>query len=86
VAESGVPGFEAVSWGGIMAPAGTPRAVVDRLHAEFAKILRMPDVSEKLQSLGAEVVASTPDEFGTYLREEIAKWTRVARSSNVKLD
>lgn len=86
VGEAGVPGFEAVSWGGIMAPAGTPKPVIDRLHAEFLRILKMPDVAEKLQSLGAEVVASTPDEFAAYLRDEIAKWTKVARDANVKLD
>ncbi len=85
VAET-VPGFEAVSWGGVMAPAGTPPAVIKTLNGEINRILKMPDVAEKLQGLGAEIVGSTPDEFATYLRAEIAKWGKVARENNVKLD
>jgi len=86
VAEAGVPGFEAVSWGGVMATAGTPPDVVARLNAEFNRILKMPDVAAKLESLGAEIVGGTPDEFATYLKAEIAKWGKVARDNNVKLD
>ncbi|MFO1199208.1 MAG: tripartite tricarboxylate transporter substrate binding protein [Burkholderiaceae bacterium] len=86
VAEGGVPGFEAVSWGGVMATAGTPPDVVARLNAEFNRILKMPDVAAKLESLGAEIVGGTPDEFATYLKAEIAKWGKVARDNNVKLD
>jgi tripartite-type tricarboxylate transporter receptor subunit TctC len=85
VAET-VPGFEAVSWGGVMAPAGTPPAVIKTLNSEINRILKMPDITEKLQSLGAEIVGSTPDEFATYLRAEIAKWGKVARDNDVKLD
>jgi tripartite-type tricarboxylate transporter receptor subunit TctC len=85
VAET-VPGFEAVSWGGVMAPAGTPPEVVRTLNREINRILKMPDVVEKLQGLGAEIVGSTPEEFATYLRNEIAKWGKVARDNQVKLD
>ena len=84
--EAGVPGFEAVSWGGVMGPGGMPRDIVVKLHAELARILKMPDVSEKLSGLGAEIVASTPEEFAAYLKAEIAKWGKVARDANVKLD
>ena len=86
VDEAGVPGFEAVSWGGVMGPAGMPRDIVNKLNAEFARILKLPDVSEKLAGLGAEVVASTPEEFARYLQAEIAKWGKVARDAKVKLD
>ncbi len=86
VEEAGVPGFEAVSWGGVMGPGGMPRDIVVKLHAELARILKMPDVSEKLSGLGAEIVASTPEEFAAYLQAEIAKWGKVARDANVKLD
>jgi len=86
VAEGGVPGFEAVSWGGVMATAGTPPDVVARLNAEFNRILKMPDVAAKLESLGAEIVGGTPDEFATYLKAEIAKWGKVARDNNIALD
>jgi len=85
VAES-LPGFEAVSWGGVMAPAGTPPEVINRLNAEILKILKMPDIAEKLKGLGAEIVGSTPEEFNAYVKSEIAKWGKVARDNNVVLD
>jgi tripartite-type tricarboxylate transporter receptor subunit TctC len=86
VAESGIPGFEAVSWGGIMTPAGAPNEVITKLHGETTRILRQPDVIEKLSGLGAEIVASSPEEFSVYLKSEISKWSKVARAANVKLD
>lgn len=86
VAESGIAGFEAVSWGGVMAPAGTPKDIVAKLHAEITRILGLPDVRERLSGLGAEIVASTPAEFAAYLKSEIDKWSKVARAANVKLD
>jgi tripartite-type tricarboxylate transporter receptor subunit TctC len=67
VAESGVPGFEVVGWYGFLAPAGTPTPVIARLHAEIVKILRAPDVGERLTKDGAEIVASTPGEFEKFL-------------------
>jgi len=85
VAET-LPGYEAVSWGGVMAPAGTPHEIVNRLNAEINKILKMPDVAEKLEALGAVIVGSTPDEFGVYVKSEIAKWGKVARDNNVTLE
>jgi tripartite-type tricarboxylate transporter receptor subunit TctC len=86
VSEAGIPGFEAVSWGGIMGPGGLPPEIVTRLNSEIVRILKMPDVAEKLSSLGAEIVGSTPEEFGTYLKAEIAKWGKVAHDNNIKLD
>jgi tripartite-type tricarboxylate transporter receptor subunit TctC len=86
VAEAGLAGYEAVSWGGVMAPAGTPPAIINRLNAEINRILKLPDVAEKLSSLGAEIVGSTPEEFAAYLKAEIAKWGKVARDNNVRLD
>ncbi len=85
VAET-LPGYEAVSWGGFMAPAGTPPEIVNRLNSEINKILKMPDVAEKLEGLGAVIVGSTPEEFGTYVKSEIQKWGKVARDNNVTLD
>lgn len=81
-----LPGYEAVSWGGVMAPAGTPPEIVKRLNLEINRILKMPDVAEKLESLGAVIVGSTPEEFGEYVKTEIAKWGKVARDNNVSLD
>jgi len=85
VAET-IPGFEAVSWGGVMVPAGTPPVIIDRLNSEILKILKMPDVAEKLKSYGAETVGSTPKQFDAYVKSEIIKWGKVARDNNVTLD
>lgn len=86
VAEAAVPGFESVSWGGVMAPGGTPPAIVNRLNTEIVRILKLPDMQERLQALGAEVVGSSPAEFATYLAAEIDRWSKVAKAASVKLD
>jgi tripartite-type tricarboxylate transporter receptor subunit TctC len=86
IAESGMPGFEAVSWGGVMAPAGTPRAVVDKLHAEITAILKQPDVKERFAAVGAEIVSSTPEEFQRYISAETSKWARIAQTAGVRMD
>ncbi len=81
ISESGLPGFDVVSWFGIMAPAGTPAPIVSRLRAELMKIMRMPDVSEKLASLGAEPQASTPQAFSQTIVAELPKWAEIIRKS-----
>ncbi len=86
MSEAGVTGFEAVSWGGLMGPGNLPPEIVARLNTELQAILKMPDVVDKLQSLGAEVVATSPQAFATYLQAEIDKWGKVARGANVQLD
>jgi tripartite-type tricarboxylate transporter receptor subunit TctC len=86
VAEAAVPGFESVSWGGVMAPGGTPVAIVNKLNAEIVRILRLPEMQERLQALGADVVGNSPAEFAAYLDAEIARWSKVAKAANVKLD
>jgi tripartite-type tricarboxylate transporter receptor subunit TctC len=86
VSESGLPGFESTSWGGVLAPANTPPAVVTSLHTEITKILKMPDVKEKIAGLGADIVGNSPAEFGDYLRAEIAKWSGVVKTSGASVD
>ncbi len=86
VAESGVPGYEVSAWFGIFAPAGLAQSVVQRLNAEFVKGLQQPDLRQRLASQGAEPLTSTPDEFGSYLRSEIAKWAKVVKESGMKVD
>ena len=86
VAEQGIAGFDGVAWIGFVAPAGTPRPIVDRLHAETVKILALPDVRERFVSQGAEPVGNSPDEFGAYIKAEIAKWGKVIRESGAKVD
>jgi tripartite-type tricarboxylate transporter receptor subunit TctC len=84
IAEAGVPGYESVQWYGVLAPAGTPREIVGRLHAEIAKALRAGDVRERLAADGAEPVGSSPEEFGAFIRAEIAKWAKVAKAAGIR--
>ncbi len=85
VAET-LPGFEMLSWFGLLAPAATPPAVVSRMNAETAKVLALPDVKAALTAQGFEVMAGTPDQFGEYIKREIAKITRIAKAANVKAE
>src|SRR5450759_4901260 len=75
IAEAGLPGYEATQWFGVLAPAATPRAIIDRLYQEVSRALRTPDVKGHLSAEGAEVVASTPEEFAGYIKSETEKWT-----------
>jgi tripartite-type tricarboxylate transporter receptor subunit TctC len=84
IAESGFPGFEANSWFGLLAPATTPRFIVDRLHGETTRALRSPDVRDRLEKGGFDIVGSTPQEFAAYIQAEIEKWARVVRIAGVK--
>lgn len=81
VQEAGVPDYELTSWYGIFAPAGTPGAVVGKLHGEIAAALKAPAVAERLASLGAEPSGMGPEDFGRYVRAEIAKWAGVVKAS-----
>lgn len=85
VAES-VPGFEATTWFAMFAPAGTPKDVVARLNAEMQRVYRLPDVVEKMKSLGLEPWVSTPEELAKYQATEIAKWAKVVKDSGAKAD
>ena len=84
IAESGFPRFEATAWYGVLAPAGTPRPIITRLHGEIVKALGLPDVRERLNNVGFEIVGSTPEEFGAYIKSEITKWAKVVKASGVK--
>jgi tripartite-type tricarboxylate transporter receptor subunit TctC len=79
-----VPGYEAMQWYGLVAPAGTPPAIIARLNAEALKALRSDEMKERLALDGAEPVGSTPAEFGALIRSELEKWSRVARSANIE--
>lgn len=85
VAEAGLPGYEATNAHGVLAPAGTPREVVAKLNTEIVRILNLPDVRERLTSIGAEPVGNTPEQFGEYLRSEIAKWAKVIKDTGMAL-
>lgn len=83
VAESGFPGFEAVTWIGAVAPAGVPSGIVNRLNRELVEIVRTPEVRNKLVAQGAEPLTATPEQFGAYIRSEIDKWAKVVRQSGI---
>jgi tripartite-type tricarboxylate transporter receptor subunit TctC len=85
LAESGFPGFEAISWFGLLAPAGTPAPVIAKVHDEIAKIAVQADMRERLAQLGLAVVVSSPDEFAAVIRADIAKWAKVIKDANIKV-
>ncbi len=85
VGESGLPGFEAVTWFGFEVPVGTPRDVVDQLNSAINSILAMPDVKEKLARQGIDLAGGTPDEFGAYMRDEFAKWGRLVKDTGATI-
>ena len=83
-AEAGVPGYEAMQWYGLVAPSGTPAAVISRLNAEALKALHSDEMKHRLALDGAEPLGSTPAEFAAFIRSELDKWTRVARAANIE--
>ena len=86
IAESGLAGFDVSSWQGVFAPAGTPKAIVAKLNAEIVRILALPDVRERLTTLGADPVGNTPEQFAAYIKAEIAKWGPIVKASGAKVD
>jgi tripartite-type tricarboxylate transporter receptor subunit TctC len=86
VSEAGVPGYDAVIWLGIMAPAGTPRAIVERLNNEITRAANAPEMKEAWAKQGAVAMSMSPDEFGRYMREDIEKWARIVKISGAKPD
>jgi tripartite-type tricarboxylate transporter receptor subunit TctC len=86
IAEAGVPGYEAVGWFGLVAPAGTPREVVTQLNREINRILQMPDVKARLMDLGAEPASTTPEQFLDFIRADNAKWDRLIKERGIVVE
>jgi len=86
IAEAGVPGYEATSWNGMLAPAGTPADIIKRLNAEFNRIIGTPDMGKRMLDNGYEPVGGSPERFGELIRAEIAKWAPVVRAAGVQVD
>jgi tripartite-type tricarboxylate transporter receptor subunit TctC len=86
VAEAGLPGYELTVWFGLVAPAGTPRDVVQKLNAEVLRILAMPDVRERFTAQGVDPVGSTPEQFGEHIRAQMSKWGKVVSDAGVKAE
>jgi tripartite-type tricarboxylate transporter receptor subunit TctC len=86
IAEAGVPGYQATIWSGLLAPAGTPAPIIERLNREVVKAVRAPDFRAKLLELGAESVGSTAAEWGSFLRSEIEKWQKIAKRAGMRAE
>ena len=86
IAEAGVPGYQATIWSGLLAPAGTPTVIIERLNREVVKAVRAPDFRAKLLELGAESVGSTAAEWGSFLRTEIEKWQKIAKRAGMRAE
>jgi len=86
VAEAGLAGYDASSWNGILVPAGTPRAIIDRLNVELVKILHAPNVLDRLASDGPIPIGNSPQEFADFIKAEQAKWSKVIREAHVRIE
>jgi len=86
VSEAGVPGFEATTWHGVVVPARTPQKVIARLNGDFNKVLQMPDMRERLTTLGAEIIGGAPKELSDYIRKEIPVWAKVIKESGARAE
>ena len=86
VAESGLPGFEVSNWIGLFAPAGTPSEIVAKLNAEVQKIMQSPDVQKRLETEGARFIPTTPGQFASFQRDELAKWAKIIKDANIKAE
>ena len=85
-AEAGLPGFESKGWYGVVAPAATAKTIVDKVSAEMAKFLASAEVKKMLNAQGVEPLVSTPEQFGALMRSDHAKWVKVIKTSNIKLE
>lgn len=86
IGEAGLTGYEAGTWYGLLTPAGTPKEIIARLQAEVVKLLKYPDVKERLDATGFEPIGSSPEQFGAYIRSEIDKWAKVVKASGARAD
>ncbi len=86
VAEAGLPGYESIQWYGVLAPAGTPAPIVNKLQAEIVKAIQSPEVQKAMANEGADPVGNTPAEFGAFIKTEIAKWTKVVNTAGIQQD
>jgi tripartite-type tricarboxylate transporter receptor subunit TctC len=84
IAEAGVPGYEVVGWNGILAPAKTPRAIIERLNADIVKAIRTPEVEADILAQGIEPIGNTPEEFGRIIRADVERWGKILKGTKTK--
>jgi tripartite-type tricarboxylate transporter receptor subunit TctC len=86
IAELGVPGFDTSTWYGMLAPGGTPRAIVDRINAEVVRILQLPDVRERLAAEAFELPSDTPDQFANIIKSEMSRWAKLVKETGARVE
>jgi tripartite-type tricarboxylate transporter receptor subunit TctC len=86
IAESGLPGYEQSAWHGLLAPAGTPEAIITKLHAEVVRALRSKDVAERFAVQGIDVIGSSPAEFAAFIKQDLAKYEKLVKTANIRID
>jgi tripartite-type tricarboxylate transporter receptor subunit TctC len=86
VAESGLRGFEVFGWNGLLAPAGTPQAIIDKLHDAIIEAMREPELRSRIAGVGFEPIGNTPGDFGEFLRRDVARWAKVVKESGARVD
>ena len=86
IAEAGLPGYEVILWYGFFAPAALPKDIVAKIAGDLARVLKLPDVQERFAALGVDAVGSAPDDFGTFVKSEIAKWEKVRKATGLTID
>jgi tripartite-type tricarboxylate transporter receptor subunit TctC len=84
--EAGVPGFEITAWFGFMAPGGTPKPLIEKIHADVARIVASPEIQERILSQASEPVGNSPEEYAAFIRAEIAKWRAVIEQANMRAE
>jgi tripartite-type tricarboxylate transporter receptor subunit TctC len=86
IAESGLPGFDVSSWAGVVVPAGTPKPIIATLHQKIVEVIKEPGLNARLSAEGAPPIGNTPEEFGTFMREELVKWAAAVKQSGARID
>ena len=86
ISESGLPGYEVTNWYGVMAPAGVPKDILAKLHADVVKVMKAPDVQQRFAAEGGDATPNTPEQFAAFIRDEIAKWAKAVKASGAKVD
>jgi tripartite-type tricarboxylate transporter receptor subunit TctC len=86
IAETGLPGYEVTNWYGVMAPAGLPKDILTKLHADLVKAMKQPDVQQRFAAEGGDATPNTPEQFAAFIKNEITKWGKAVRESGAKVD